>query len=204
MFGTKGYPKSDAVKQGPAKAKAGSRKGKTAKAEEIPSVPAGPAPVEPSASDNAVNALLDSGVDAVASNEAVSDSSNVIPFNSNKIQSGANTVANITLRKAKQTKTFILYQGEGLKGSVRFLSGMFPAGSAPETIEVSTETGFAVKEAKVKETKEERKARLAARTPQQIAADAQKRANKAVERANALAAKAAAASGQEPALVGQE
>jgi hypothetical protein len=160
---------------------------------------------QPTASDAAVNAVMNSAqnaVDAGAASEgnSVSDNTTV-----NSESEGTKNMATIQLRKTKQTKTFVLYQGEGIKGSVRFLPSQFPEGAVPETISVSVDGEFAMGAApKVKETKEERKARLAARTPQQIAEDAKRRADRAVERANKLAAKAAEAQGVEPALVGQE
>lgn len=186
----------------PTSAAKGSRNRKSGTVEPFPSAPATDAPegddvTQSQGAMDAVHNSLDSG----AASGADSNTSSVSSVN--KVQSGANSMASIDLKLNKVTPMFVLYKSDNMSGSVRFLRTQFGE-ELPDTVTISTEPGFAAKSAPVKETKEERKARLKARTPQEIAADAQKRAAKAVERANALAAKAAAAQQTEPALAGQD
>lgn len=95
----------------------------------------------------------------------------------------------MTLEYVKTNKNVVFYRVPGLKGSVRFLTSQF-AGTPPTDILVEAEFA-SPKTPKVKETKEQRKARLAARTPEQVVADAEKRAAKMVENARKNAAKLA-------------
>lgn len=77
----------------------------------------------------------------------------------------------LTLQAKQPSKSnAFVYTIPGLRGTVRFAKKLFASETAPEQVAVQDE-GFATlgaaKTAKVKETKEERAARLAAMTPEQ-------------------------------------
>jgi hypothetical protein len=90
----------------------------------------------------------------------------------------------MTVTYAKTNKNVVFYQGAGLKGSIRLLTSQFP-GAPDAELEISGPTfgQGVVKASKVKETKEERKARLAAMSPEE---------KQAAAKANAAARLAAA------------
>lgn len=162
-------PTAPDVRQGPAPKKTSGRSGKKSKTVPEPAVEKISTPVQ-----NSVDAAsptpteFDSTLEPTTVEETaveettVPDSPAVQEPAQSAPQAGDTTMI---LKFVKINKNVAFYQGEGLKGSVRFLTSQF-ADAPPAQLAVS-DGSFAVAEAKVKETKEERKARLAALTPEQ-------------------------------------
>lgn len=144
--------------------------------------------------DNAPDVDVDSlqttsETEALSKTETLSDAAITLNSSHNTTQQEHTTMSTITLtRDAKPRKsTSIVFNSPSIKGGVRIAKSAFVDGVAPDTLDVSSD---AFAQAKVKETKEERKERLKS-APKPTIAERAAKARARAEKLEAAAVKAA-------------